>query len=131
MKSCYSASSTIHGRGLFAGERITKRKKIGSLRGMLIPSKLVPKNFSRHASIRIVELDNNMSLDARKINNDLCFINHSCDPNCYMRIRGTSVELYALTNILKHSELTMNYGETHHDGKLPCKCNSNNCRGAI
>lgn len=129
--SCYTSSSKIHGLGLFAGAVIPARNKIGSLSGVLVKNTLLPKKFSKNASISIVELDNGISLDARKFKNDLCFINHSCNPNCYMRIRGTEVEVYALKRISKHTELTMSYGETHHEGELPCMCKAPGCKGAI
>ena len=128
---CYTSPSEIHGFGLFAGATISARNKIGSLSGILVSTASLPIKFSRKASISIVELDNGISLDARKFKNDLCFINHSCNPNCYMRIRGTGVEVYSLKRIAKHIELTMNYGETHHEGKLPCMCQGRNCQGAI
>ena len=130
-KACYTSPSNIHGTGLFAGEAIEARNKIGSLSGLLVKNESLPKKFSEHASISIVELDNGISLDARKLKNDLCFINHSCNPNCYMRIRGTEVEVYSLKRITKNTELTMNYGETHHEGKLRCMCGGPDCKGKI
>lgn len=130
-RSCYTSGSSIHGTGLFAAAMILPRNKIGSLSGVLVSSASLPKKFSKNASISIVELDNGISLDARKFKNDLCFINHSCNPNCYMRIRGTEVEVYSLRLIRKHAELTMDYGETHHEGKLQCRCDGPDCKGRL
>lgn len=130
-RSCYTSPSKIHGTGLFAATTIPSRIKIGSLSGVLVKTDTLPKRFSKKASVSIVELDNGISLDARKLKNDLCFINHSCNPNCYMRIRGSEVEVYSLKRISKNTELTMNYGETHHDGKLKCMCEGPDCKGAI
>ena len=79
----------------------------------------------------MVEFDNdNVALDAEK-SNELKFINHSCAPNVFMRRVYRKVEYYTLRQIKKGEELTCDYGETHHEGTLPCKCGSKNCRGFI
>jgi SET domain-containing protein len=41
------------------------------------------------------------------------------------------VEFYSLRPIKAGEELTCDYGETHHDGRLPCRCGSVRCRGAL
>ena len=82
-------------------------------------------------SISIVELWNGKALDASTINNDIRFINHSCQPNTYMRTLNNHVEFYALRFIKANEELTCNYGPTHHDGKRQCNCGAPNCKGFI
>ena len=76
-------------------------------------------------------LGDDLALNASANPNDLRFINHSCDPNTYMRRAYRQVEFYSKRAIKKGEELTCDYGETHHDGKLPCKCGAKNCRGFI
>ena len=127
INKCYVSKSSIHGKGVFASNLIQPRRKIGSLSGLLVSQKIIPKKFSNHASIAIVELDNGKVLDSREFKNELCYINHSCKPNSFMRIYGYLVEIYALKKILPGEELTVDYGETHHEGKLPCKCGIENC----
>jgi SET domain-containing protein len=48
-----------------------------------------------------------------------------------MRVINCHVEFYALRKIKKNEELTCNYGLTHHEGTLPCRCGAPNCKGAI
>ena len=48
-----------------------------------------------------------------------------------MRVINCHVEFYTLKDINKGTELTGNYGLTHHEGKLPCKCGAKNCKGFI
>jgi SET domain-containing protein len=48
-----------------------------------------------------------------------------------MRRAYQKVEFYTLRQVKKGEELTCDYGETHHDGKLPCKCGAGNCRKYI
>ena len=81
--------------------------------------------------INLVELDDDLALNASDQPNDLRFINHSCDPNTFMRVLKNRVEFYALRRIRKGEELSCNYGETHHEGTLPCRCGAANCRGFI
>jgi uncharacterized protein len=123
--------SKIHGLGLYAKQNIPARKKIGSLAGEIISKKAAREKAKGNESISIVELWNGKALDASTINNELRFINHSCQPNTFMRTLGNQVEFYALRSIEPDEELTCNYGPTHHDGKRKCNCGADGCKGFI
>jgi SET domain-containing protein len=123
--------SRIHGKGLYSKDRIPARRKIGSLAGEIISKKTAREKAKTKHSISIVELWNGKALDASEHNNELKYINHSCQPNTYMRTLGNHVEFYALRPIQPHEELTCNYGPTHHDGKRKCQCGAANCKGFI
>jgi uncharacterized protein len=123
--------SKIDGTGLFAGARIPARKKIGELNGEVISVRKARQLAKQIKRIAIVELDDQYALQAATENNPIRFINHSCRPNCYMRVIRHRVEFYALRNIKKEEELTCNYGETHHDGQLQCRCGAPGCKGFL
>lgn len=123
--------SRIHGTGAYAAVAIPARKKIGSLGGVVIPRREANRRSRLNESIAIVELWNGKALDATINSNELRYVNHSCDPNTYMRVFNNHVEFYTLRLIKKNEELTCNYGPTHHEGKLPCRCGAANCKGAI
>jgi SET domain-containing protein len=123
--------SKIHGKGLYAISKIPSRRKIGSLAGEIIPKKTAREKAKLNESISIVELWNGKALDASVINNKIRYINHSCQPNTFMRTFGNHVEFYALRSIKANEELTCNYGPTHHDGKKECKCGALNCKGFL
>lgn len=123
--------SKIHGKGLYAASKIPSRKKIGSLAGEIISKKEARAKAKENESISIVELWNGKALDASRINNSLRYINHSCQPNTYMRTLGNHVEFYALRSIKPNEELTCNYGPTHHDGKRKCNCGAPGCKGFL
>jgi uncharacterized protein len=123
--------SQIHGNGAYSVGAIPAKKKIGTLAGAIISKAEARKKAAGLKSVSIVELWNGKALDATRISNGLKFINHSCDPNTYMRNIGNLVEFYALRNIKKHEELTCNYGPTHHEGKKECKCGAYNCKGFL
>lgn len=125
------AKSKIAGKGAYALQRIPARKKIGDLGGVIISMKEAMKLIKNLKVINLVELDNDLALNASDNPNDMRFINHSCAPNTYLRVMKDRVEFYALKNIKKGEELSCDYGETHHDGKLPCRCGAKNCRGFI
>ncbi|MFM2338441.1 MAG: hypothetical protein RL115_1634 [Bacteroidota bacterium] len=125
------AKSKIAGKGAYALQNIPARKKIGDLGGVIITMKEAMQLIKDLKVINCVELDNNLALNASANPNDMRFINHSCNPNCYIRVTKNRVEFYALKNIKKGQELSCDYGETHHEGTLPCKCGAKNCRGFI
>ena len=123
--------SGIHGRGLFAQTRIPARRKMGELDGDRIKQAEARRRARRSRSIMIVELGDGTAIDASRRGNHFRYVNHSCSPNAYMRICYGRLEFYALREIRPGEELTCNYGETHHEGTLTCRCRSEGCQGYI
>ncbi|MBA2745787.1 MAG: SET domain-containing protein [Flavisolibacter sp.] len=123
------AKSRIHGKGSFAKENIPARKRIGILGGQII-SKFKARKMAVTKSIAVVELWNGWAIDASD-EKGLRYVNHSCDPNTFMRNINYLVEFYALKDIAPGEELTCDYGTTHHDGKLACTCGAVNCKGSL
>ena len=121
--------SKIHGKGLYAKNKIPAKRKIGGLTGEIISIQSAREKAKHRHSISIVELWNGKALDASVYNNELRYINHSCLPNTFMRNLGNHVEFYALRSIQPNEELTCNYGPTHHDGQRKCNCGAPNCKG--
>jgi SET domain-containing protein len=127
----YLGDSRIDGRGLFTSGRILARVKIGEFAGELISRREARGRARRSQKIAIVELDDGRALDATRAPNWFRYINHSCSSNAYMRIYRQHVEFYARREIQPGEEITCDYGESHHNGTLPCKCRSAGCRGFI
>jgi SET domain-containing protein len=125
------SKSRIAGKGAFAIQTIPARRKIGDLGGVIITMREARKLIRNKKVINLVELDDDLALNASANPNDIRFINHSCNPNTYMRVLKDRVEFYALRTIRKGEELSCDYGETHHEGTLPCGCGAVNCRGFI
>lgn len=123
--------SRIHGLGVFTKETIPARKKIGELSGVIISKREARRKVKHLHAIHMVELWNGKALDCSEHRNELAYINHSCQPNCYMRNINNRVEFYALRNIQPGEELLCRYGETHHDGQLKCNCGHKNCVGNL
>ena len=79
-------------------------------------------------------------VDARYCGSACRFMNHSCDPNCYVRpmfIWGRNETLpeigfFAKRDMKAGEELTFDYfGEQRPSGKHPCSCKASNCKGYL
>ncbi len=123
--------STIDGMGAFAAEPIPAYKKIGEIRGESISIREANKRVRGQQRIMMIEVSDKKAIDASASTDPLRYTNHSCQPNVALRIRAGRVEIYAMRAIAVGEELTADYGETHHGGKLPCQCGAPNCRGAL
>jgi len=60
-------------------------------------------------------------------------VNHSCQPNAGMIIKGTDVNLIAIADIPAGSEIFFDYSTTmdEDDFELDCCCGSAKCRGRV
>lgn len=123
--------SRIDGQGAFATEPIPARRKIGEIRGEAISVREARRRAKGMARIMIVELSDRRAIDASHSTDPLRFTNHSCQPNAVLRIRQGRVEFYAMRDVAFGEELTVNYGETHHEGKLRCRCGALGCVGRL
>ena len=124
-------ASAIDGQGVFAAEAVRKRLKIGEIRGESIGVGEARIRATRSERIMIVELSAKKAIDFSKSADPMRYTNHSCQPNAQLVIRNGRVEFYALRDIPPGAEITVDYGETHHDGRLACRCGAPGCRGAL
>ena len=122
-------ASAIDGQGVFAAEPIAPRRKIGEIRGESISVAEARIRATRHERVMIVEVSAARAIDFRRSSDPMRYTNHSCRPNARLDIRQGRVEFYALRPIAPGEEITVNYGPTHHDGKLACRCGAPGCAG--
>lgn len=122
--------SRFTGRGLFAGTAIAARAKIGDYEGEAIGLREARRRAKGQRIVAIVELERH-AIDATRWKHGFRFINHSCDPNTFIRCTPARAEFYARRAIRVGEELTCDYGESQHNGRLPCRCGAANCRGFI
>lgn len=123
--------SAIDGQGAFAAEAIPARRKIGEIRGEAISVREARRRARGVERIMIVEVSEKRAIDASRSGDPLRFTNHSCRPNASLRIRQGRVEFYAMRDLAPGEEITVDYGETHHDGKLRCRCGAPGCIGFL
>jgi SET domain-containing protein len=124
-------ASAIDGLGAFAAEPVPAQRKIGEIRGESLSVEDARIRATRHERIMIVELSPKRAIDFSKSADPMRYTNHSCSPNARLSIANGRVEFYALRVITPGEEITVDYGETHHAGRLPCRCGAPGCRGAL
>jgi SET domain-containing protein len=124
------APSPIQGRGVFAQARIPRRAKIGEVTGEIIPLRTARKRAKGSCWICLIDVSDTHALDCTN-GNVLRRLNHSCGPNAFLRIYRNRVEVYARRSIKRGEEITVDYGETPHDGGMKCRCGQAGCRDRI
>lgn len=125
-----AARSALHGRGLFARQTLPGRRKLGELSGELVALPRAWNTAAARSRIYLVQVSARRALDCSR-GNDFRYLNHSCAPNCYLRVSRLRVEVYTLRPIAPGTELTVDYGETPHRGGMRCSCGAANCRGVV
>ena len=123
--------SAIDGHGVFAAEVIPPRLKIGEIRGEPISCAEGRRRAKALQRIMIVEVSARTAIDASRSTDPMRFTNHSCQANARLAIIAGRIEFYSLRAIEPGEEITVNYGETHHEGQLRCRCGAPNCIGKL
>ena len=146
--------SSIHGCGLFAVTDIASGTPITELVGEFIPRQDAKKRESvyadspvkikncigitkgtiDHAKHMLFDINRDWSLDATKAGSMAKFVNHSCMPNCEVRLLADTqglphLVIHACTNIKEGEELTCDYKLL--SGGFSCHCKSDKCRKSI
>ena len=122
--------SKINGKGCFATISFRRRRKIAEYTGELIPDLEAQRRGGR-AKLRICDIDGRWSLDGSRGGNGTHYINHSCEPNAYMKTIYGHVLFFALRDIRPGEEITVDYEDTLHQDSKRCYCGAKSCRGTI
>lgn len=127
--------SVIDGLGAFAEGAIPAKAKIGEIRGEFV-SMADARARAREAErstgrIFMVAISDKRAVDATASTDPLRYANHSCQPNMVLKVQQGRVAFYALRDIATGEELTARYGETHHAGRLTCRCGAPGCVGRL
>ena len=125
------SKSRIQGQGLFTDAPIPARRKIGEFTGERISVREARRRARGAKRIAIIEISSTKAIDGGVDGGPFQFVNHSCDPNVFIRIAYGRAEFYTRRPLGAGEELTCDYGESHHDGKLPCQCGSAHCKKFI
>jgi hypothetical protein len=116
--------SKVHGFGVFALERITKNTRIIDYAGELVLNSECESREERYLAegcIWVFRVNRRWSRDAAVGGNIARFINHSCTPNCWFEIAGTTIWIRAARTIAAGEELTYDYA-TIGDRTIECRC---------
>ena len=116
--------SRVHGYGVFAGERISKNTRIIDYAGELIlnsKSAAREARYLKQGRIWVFRVNRRWSRDAAVGGNIARLINHSCRPNCWWEVVGTTIWIRASRTIEPGEELTYDYA-TIGDKTIECRC---------
>jgi SET domain-containing protein len=125
------APSPIDGHGVYAAEAIPAQRKIGEIRGESLSVPEARIRATRSERIMIVEVSRRRAIDFSRSSDPMRYTNHSCAPNARLCLRAGRVEFYALRAIAAGEEVTVDYGQTHHEGRLACRCGAPGCVGRL
>jgi SET domain-containing protein len=116
--------SAISGWGVYAGEPIAEDANIVEYKGELISQAEAWRREQRYLPrqrIWIFTIDDRLARDAAYGGNIARYVNHACDPNCYVEIEGRHIWIRASRAIGKGEELTYDYNTDGVAG-IPCRC---------
>ena len=135
MKLYKIKKSNIDKRGLYATKNIKIGTRIIQYKGKIVKNKEVETNpkFDNSKDIYLFDLNKKYSLDGAFGWNTARLINHSCNPNCEVEVKGYNIWIKAIKKIEKGEELNYDYGFSYDSDykQFPCKCRSKNCCGYI
>ncbi|MBN1409706.1 MAG: SET domain-containing protein-lysine N-methyltransferase [Spirochaetales bacterium] len=117
--------SSIHGKGVFALRDFKEHEYVLTIDDAHVvedESQLTPEQHEfevDYLSDRIVFMQ-----EPEK------YINHSCDPNVYIKTEDGIRHVYAMKEIASGEEITFDYSiNGDNDGTFECHCGSEICRG--
>ncbi|ALV06789.1 SET domain-containing protein [Roseateles depolymerans] len=120
--------SRIDGYGVFAQQAIHAGQRLGQLTGESITVAEARRRAQAGGRLMLVELSPARAIDASRSQDALRFTNHSCAPNARIQVEDGEVQFLAIRDIADGEELTVDYGLTHHEGRLACQCGAPGCR---
>lgn len=123
--------SKIDGKGCFATVRFARGRKIAEYVGERISRREIARRIKGKRRIYISGVDAYWAIDAGKLGNGTQYINHSCAPNCYVKLIHGHILFFALRDIEPGEEITLDYVDSYHSDATRCKCGAPTCRGRM
>jgi uncharacterized protein len=123
--------SKIDGTGCFATVAFRKNRKIAELTGERVSRVEAARRMRGKERLHICAIDSYWGIDSSVGGNAAQFINHSCQPNSFVRIMHGHIIFFALRDIAPGEEITLDYVESYHSNEKRCACGAPQCRGTI
>lgn len=124
--------SAISGWGVYATQPIPEDTRIVEYKGELVSQEEAWRREQRYLPrqrIWLFTINTRWARDAAVGGNVARYINHSCNPNCYVEIFGRHIWILASRPIRKGEELVYDYNTDGVAG-IPCRCRPG-CRKVI
>ncbi len=119
-----SQRSAISGRGVYAAQAIDEGTRIVEYKGQLISQAEAWRREQRYLPrqrIWIFTINTRWARDAGVGGNIARYVNHACEPNCYVDIVSHTIWIRASRRIHTGEELTYDYNTDGVAG-IPCRC---------
>lgn len=123
--------SAIDGLGCYATQVFRKARKITEYVGERISRREINRRIEGAQRIHICAIDTYWAIDGSVGGNGTEYLNHSCQPNAFIKTINGRVYFYALRDIQPGEEITLDYISSWHDDETKCFCGAPNCRGTI
>jgi SET domain-containing protein len=129
--------SQIDRNGLFALDFIPARRKVIEYAGEKIRMREAMRRSRRTEHKRgpkrlyLARLSKGWAIDGGVGGNGSEMINHSCDPNLFIKRERGTINYYSKQPIRRGEELTVDYRFAPDAVHVPCRCGSAKCRGTI
>lgn len=124
-RNVYVSATSQTGRGVFANKAFHMGDRVLVFEG---PKKQRDEFISADELAHALQIDIDIYLGPSGGEDD--FVNHSCDPNTYLKGRQT---LVANRSIAPDEEITVDYASVTEElnWQMKCQCGARNCRGLI
>ena len=109
--------SKLHGFGVFAKEPVNKNTRIIDYAGELISNKQSEKREDRYLKkgcIWVFRVNRNWSRDAAVGGNVARFINHSCEPNCWIEVDAKTKTIWVRAERIGRSRADLRLQHRKH-----------------
>jgi hypothetical protein len=120
------------GKGLFSLLAFPKNTVLAKFAGVKINKEDI-EDFSGQDAACLLQIGEDLYLDLD--GHSEYFINHSCNPNCFIKIAAKKAFLISLRPIAKGEELTYDYSATSTEDtdtwEMDCNCSQFYCRKNI
>lgn len=127
-KKILELKETKNGTGVFAKTNISADQMICEFKGDFFNSDTLNKSNPYY-----LQIGKNLFLGPSGDYDD--YINHSCSPNCKIRVVGKRAFLYSMKPISAGTEITFDYSTTSNEDDgvfaMKCNCGNFNCRKII
>jgi len=124
--------SRIHRFGVFAADVIPARRCVIEYTGRLLRMPDAERELCKPGRPRralMARLGRGWIIDAIRGGSGAEYVNHSCDPNLFVRKTRWHIFLMSRRRIEQGEELTMDYKLRPRRPRFACTCGSEKCRG--
>lgn len=119
-----------YGKGVFAERDFTSKECVLEAQGVVLDWDDI--EFGSQEEDTAIQIGPEKYLVPHPLD-PAAFINHSCDPNCGIKLINSRVLVVSIRDIRAGEEITYNYSTAMDSGnwRMDCLCGSAQCRGLI